>query len=80
MELNVWDRLCIKRASGWLIQGGLAGVRDGLAEEVAPLWTDEQLGLGRAKQDLTVERQKSQAGAILERSLAEVGRGESAAA
>ena len=43
----VWDQLHIKRASDWAAQGGFVGVGVD-AQEVEPLWTDEQLGLGSA--------------------------------
>ena len=77
---NVWDELGIKRASDWLLQGGLAGVRDGLAEEMQPLWTDEQLGLTRPKRDVTVERPLTEVGTISEPGFPEEAVGKSAAA
>ena len=81
MALNsVWDRLDIKRASGWLVQGGLAGVKHGLTEEVQPLWTDEQLGLTGRKRDATVERPAAEVGAILEGNLPETAVAKGAAA
>ena len=41
----VWDQLQIKRASDWAAQGGFVGVGVNDAQEVEPLWTDDQLGL-----------------------------------
>ena len=50
---TVWDELSIKRTEDWRRQGGFVGVGVEGEEEVAPLWTDEQLGLdsrvGRAE-------------------------------
>ena len=40
----VWNQLSIKRTADWAAQGGFVGVGVD-AEEVEPLWTDEQLGL-----------------------------------
>ena len=40
----VWNQLGIKRTADWAAQGGFVGVGVD-AEEVKPLWTDEQLGL-----------------------------------
>ncbi|CAF9904503.1 mitochondrial 5-aminolevulinate synthase [Imshaugia aleurites] len=40
----VWNQLDIKRTADWAKQGGFVGVGVD-AEEVEPLWTDEQLGL-----------------------------------
>lgn len=40
----VWDQLGIKRTADWAQQGGFVGVGVD-ADEVEPLWTDEQLGL-----------------------------------
>ncbi len=40
----VWSQLGLKRTADWAAQGGLVGVGVD-AEEVEPLWTDEQLGL-----------------------------------
>jgi 5-aminolevulinate synthase len=37
--------LGIKRTSEWAAEGGFIGVGEAGKEEVAPLWTDEQLGL-----------------------------------
>ena len=68
---NVWNELGIKRASDWLLQGGLAGIRDGLAEEVRPLWTDEQLRLTVPKNGVMIERPKTQTEAILEGNIPE---------
>ena len=62
---DVWHRLGIKRASDWVLQGGMLGVKDGLAEEVAPLWTDEQLGLMTPNGDSTIERPTPKTGAVL---------------
>ncbi|KAF2669224.1 mitochondrial 5-aminolevulinate synthase-like protein [Microthyrium microscopicum] len=44
----VWTELGIKRESDWAAEGGFVGVgeKDAPAEE--PLWTDEQLQVGRA--------------------------------
>ncbi|KAI4618752.1 5-aminolevulinate synthase, mitochondrial [Alternaria ethzedia] len=41
----VWNQLGIKRTSEWAAEGGFIGVGEAGKEEVAPLWTDEQLGL-----------------------------------
>ncbi|CAN9218309.1 unnamed protein product [Alternaria alternata] len=41
----VWKQLGIKRTSEWAAEGGFIGVGEAGKEEVAPLWTDEQLGL-----------------------------------
>lgn len=40
---SVWDELGIKRTSEWAAQGGFIGVGEPGAQEVEPLWTDEQL-------------------------------------
>ena len=44
---SVWQKLGLKRTSDWAAQGGFIGVGvQGKAKE-SPLWTDEQLGLGK---------------------------------
>lgn len=40
---SVWNELGIKRTSEWAAQGGFIGVGEPGAQEVEPLWTDEQL-------------------------------------
>jgi hypothetical protein len=50
----------------------LAGVRDGLVEEVEPLWIDNQLGLTASRVDLTVERPTPKIGVILEEGFPEI--------
>jgi 5-aminolevulinate synthase len=49
---SVWTELGIKRTSEWAAEGGFIGVGDGSEQDVAPLWTDEQLGLSEAVKDL----------------------------
>lgn len=75
---NVWDQLSIKRASDWLLQEGSSGVKNGLAEEVEPLWTDKQLGLTAPRIDLTVERRTPKIEAILEKAFIDASTAKSA--
>jgi len=42
---QVWKDLQIPRASQWADRGGFLGVGDPNTAEVAPLWTDQQLGI-----------------------------------
>ena len=42
---SVWNQLGIKRTSEWAAEGGFIGVGEAGSEEVAPLWTDKQLGI-----------------------------------
>ncbi len=46
---GVWQRLNIKRTRDWKKMGGFVGVGVEHAEAVEPLWSDEQLGLGRGQ-------------------------------
>jgi len=55
---SVWKQLNIKRTSEWAAQGGFIGVGEAEKTEVAPLWTDEQLGL-----DSVVKEMKAGQGA-----------------
>lgn len=51
---EIWTKLGIKRTSDWAAEGGFIGVgEDGETE--APLWTNEQLGLGSEVQQLGAE-------------------------
>lgn len=62
----VWSQLDIKRTADWAKQGGFVGVGVD-AEEVEPLWTDEQLGLhsGAERAELRVlEEEKAIQGSI----------------
>lgn len=44
---QVWSRLGIMRTSEWAAQGGFIGVGEPEKAEESPLWTDQQLGVGR---------------------------------
>ena len=44
---GVWNTLGIRRTSQWSEEGGFIGVGVEGAEDVAPLWTDQQLGVER---------------------------------
>jgi 5-aminolevulinate synthase len=44
----VWSELNIRRESDWAAEGGFIGVGDAAAADVAPLWTNGQLGVGKA--------------------------------
>ncbi|KAK3953652.1 pyridoxal phosphate-dependent transferase [Pseudoneurospora amorphoporcata] len=49
---SIWTELGIKRTSDWAAEGGFIGVGEANAEPVAPLWTDEQLGIADAVAEL----------------------------
>jgi 5-aminolevulinate synthase len=44
----VWTDLGIKRESDWAAEGGFIGVGEKDAQNVVPLWTNEQLGMEKA--------------------------------
>lgn len=50
----------------------LAGVRDGLVEELERFWIDLQLALTAYRVDLTVERPTPKIGVILEEGFPEI--------
>ncbi|ATY65284.1 5-aminolevulinate synthase [Cordyceps militaris] len=48
---EIWTRLGIKRTSEWAAQGGFIGVgEEGVAEKA--LWTDKQLGIEQAREEM----------------------------
>ncbi|CAK7273734.1 mitochondrial 5-aminolevulinate synthase [Sporothrix epigloea] len=57
---SIWNELGIRRTSDWARQvpGGFLGVGAPPAAENKPLWTDEQLGIAQAVQELEQQQQK----------------------
>ncbi|CAK7268593.1 mitochondrial 5-aminolevulinate synthase [Sporothrix epigloea] len=57
---SIWNELGIRRTSDWARQvpGGFLGVGAPPAAENNPLWTDEQLGIAQAVQELKQQQQK----------------------
>ncbi|KAF4121246.1 5-aminolevulinate synthase [Geosmithia morbida] len=51
---EIWTRLGIKRTSDWAAEGGFIGVGEAGAPEVQPLWTNVQLGIEKAAQEISV--------------------------
>lgn len=52
----VWKQLGIKRTSEWAAEGGFIGVGEAGKEDVAPLWTDEQLELDTVFKELKADQ------------------------
>ena len=69
----VWTELGIKRTEDWARQGGFVGVGVAGAEEVAPLWTDEQLGLGEGDEVGRAELRVGEEARAIEGSMDEHG-------
>ena len=69
----VWTELGIKRTEDWARQGGFLGVGVAGAEEVEPLWTDEQLGLGEGDEVGRAELRVGEEARAIEGSLDEHG-------
>ncbi|CAK7213792.1 mitochondrial 5-aminolevulinate synthase [Sporothrix curviconia] len=61
---SIWNELGIRRTSDWARQvpGGFLGVGAPPAAENNPLWTDEQLGITEAVQELKQQQQQPQNG------------------
>lgn len=51
----VFDKLNLKRTSGWVAAGGRAGVGMPIPIKVSPIWTDKQLGLEDGSAPLRLE-------------------------
>ncbi|KAF2142993.1 uncharacterized protein K452DRAFT_225678 [Aplosporella prunicola CBS 121167] len=49
---SVWTQLGLKRTSDWAAEGGFVGVGEAGKEDVAPLWTDSQLGITEAVKEM----------------------------
>lgn len=68
---EIWNRLNIKRTSAWAAEGGFIGVgEEGSAEQ--PLWTDKQLGVEQATQEMLASGEAQQGSvteALLERNV-----------
>ena len=69
----VWTELGIKRTEDWARQGGFLGVGVAGAEEVEPLWTDEQLGLGEGDEVGRAELRVGEEARAIEGSMDEHG-------
>lgn len=76
----VFTKLNIKRTAEWANQGGFLGVGEPAAEHNKPLWTDAQLGLEQAKQDLKTGGAHHVLEGVLEAERKEVAQAVSAAA
>lgn len=61
---ELWTRLGIRRTSNWASEGGFLGVGEPVKSEA--LWTDAQLGIEEAKQDILRE---GNGGPVVERLL-----------
>lgn len=68
---EIWNRLNIKRTSAWAAEGGFIGVgEEGSAEQ--PLWSDKQLGVEQATQEMLASGEAQQGSvteALLERNV-----------
>lgn len=76
---SIWNELGIRRTSDWARQvpGGFLGVGAPPAAENNPLWTDEQLGIAQAVQELKQQQQKPNG--LVETLLAQEQQGHAAA-
>lgn len=77
---DVFTKLNIKRTADWASQGGFLGVGEPVAEHNKPLWTDSQLGLEQAKQQLKSGGALNVLEGVLETERKEVAQAVSAAA
>ena len=79
----IWNELGIKRTSEWAAEGGFIGVGEPGVGAEAPLWTDAQLGIEQATQEIKAAgevRPSSVMETLLEREMKNASNAVSAAA
>lgn len=76
----VWTQLGIKRTADWAAEGGFVGVGMGNKEVEQPLWTDEQLGLGKLSKEIKTGGALGASEAMLEHETKQAARAVSATA